>query len=122
MFDPFGDFESAGYLRNLERLKDPAEIKAQEHVFFKANLEQALEFLGRIRGAVGYDHFREVHRILFSDFYPWAEQDRCALGVGRLMGKGERVQFEVSELCQRAVEWACAREMIPGPCRLSPVR
>ena len=105
MFDPFGDFESAGYLRNVERLKDPAEVKVQGHVFFEANLEQALEFLGRIRGAVTYDHFREVHRILFSDFYPWAGQDRCALGVGRLVGKGERVQFEVSELCQRAVEW-----------------
>jgi cell filamentation protein len=39
MFDPLGDFESADYLRNIERLKDPEEIKVQEHLFFEANIE-----------------------------------------------------------------------------------
>lgn len=105
MFDPFGDFESAGYLRNIERLKDPEEIKVQEHLFFEANLERAFDFLGRLRSPVDYGHFLEVHRILFGEFYPWAGHDRDMLGVGRLVGKGASVQFEASELCQRAVEW-----------------
>lgn len=105
MFDPFGDFESAGYLRNVERLKDPAEIKVQEHLFFEANLEQALDHLARIRGPIGYADFLHVHRILFGEFYPWAGQDRRELDVGRLVGKGDGLQFEASELCQRAVEW-----------------
>lgn len=106
MFDPFGDFESAGYLRNVERLKDPVEVKLQEHLFFEANLEQALDYLRRIRGAIGYEHFLKVHRILFVEFYPWAGQDRRALGVGRLVSKGgDQLQFEASELCQQAVEW-----------------
>ena len=105
MFDPFGDFQSAGYLRNIERLKDPEEIKVQEHLFFEANLEQALLYLERLSAPVDYNNFLEVHRILFGEFYPWAGQDRHALGVGRLVGKGESVQFEASELCQRAVEW-----------------
>ncbi|AEF88810.1 cell filamentation protein [Delftia sp. Cs1-4] len=105
MFDPFGDFESAGYLRNIERLKDPEEVKVQEHLFFEANIEQALNYLAGIRGRIGYANFLQVHRILFAEFYPWAGHDRHALGVGRLVGKGERLQFEASELCQRAVEW-----------------
>ena len=105
MFDPFGDFQSAGYLRNIERLKDPEEIKVQEHLFFEANLEQALLYLERLSAPVDYNNFLEVHRILFGAFYPWADQDRHALGVGRLVGKGGSVQFEASELCQRAVEW-----------------
>jgi cell filamentation protein len=105
VFDPFGDFESKGYLRNVEGLKDPAEVKIQEHVFFEANLEDALGFLAQIRSPVTYADFLEVHRILFADFYPWAGCDRHQLGVGRLIGKGSDLQFEVSELCQRAVEW-----------------
>lgn len=105
MFDPFGDFASAGYLRNVEQLKNPAEIKVQEHLFFEANLEQALDYLACIRGPIAYADFLQVHRILFEEFYPWAGRDRRALGVGRLVGKGERLQFEASELCQRAVEW-----------------
>jgi len=29
-FDPFGDFEAAGYLRNHQRLKDPVEVKESD--------------------------------------------------------------------------------------------
>ena len=118
---PFGDFESAGYLRNIEQLKDPEEVKLQEHLFFEANLEQALDYLRRIRGSIGYEHFLKVHRILFVEFYPWAGQDRRALGVGRLVSKGsEQLQFEASELCQQAVEWGLSmgndhRTMLNSP-------
>lgn len=45
MFDPFGDFPTAGYLRNIECLKDLDMVKVQEQVFFEANLEDALRFL-----------------------------------------------------------------------------
>lgn len=105
MFDPFGDFESAGYLRNVERLKDADEIKLQEHLFFEANIEQAMDYLAGIRSEISYADFLKVHGILFEEFYPWAGQDRWQLNVGRFVGKGEGLQFEASELCQRAVEW-----------------
>lgn len=105
MFDPFGDFESAGYLRNVERLKDPEEVKVQEHLFFEANVERALIYLAEVRGGIDYADFLHVHRVLFEEFYPWAGHDRYQLGVGRLVGKGKGLQFEVSELCQQAVEW-----------------
>jgi cell filamentation protein len=105
VFDPFGDYETRGYLRNFDSIKDLDELKYIEHGFFESNLEKALAYLHAIKGSIRYAHFLEVHRILFSEFYPWAGQDRHALGVGRLVGKGQRIQFEASELCQRAVEW-----------------
>ncbi|WP_369801877.1 hypothetical protein [Pantoea sp. SM3] len=45
IFDPFGDFETAGYLQNALRLKDPDEVKASEHFSFELSLEDALIFL-----------------------------------------------------------------------------
>jgi cell filamentation protein len=105
VFDPFGDLESAGYLRNVEGLKDAEEIKIQEHLFFEANIEEAMDYLAGVHLEISYADFLRVHGILFGEFYPWAGRDRSQLNVGRLVGKGEGLQFEASELCQRAVEW-----------------
>ncbi len=105
MFDPFNDFESRGYLRNVEGLKDLDEVKRLEHFFFESNLEEALALLRAERVPLTYRHFQQVHRILFHEFYPWAGKDRHELRVGRLVGKGDGLQFEVSELCRQAVAW-----------------
>lgn len=92
MFNPFGDFEVAGYLRNELRLKDSQQIKLQEHLFFTANLQEAAGYLAGCE-MVTYEDFCVVHRILFSGFYPWAGLDRQSLGVARNVSKGERVDF-----------------------------
>ena len=105
MFDPFGDFETHGYLRNIENIKDLSMLKRQEHVFFESNIEKALQFLRDVKGHIRYKDFLTVHKILFDEFYPWAGQDRHSLDVARLVSKGGTIQFEVSELCQRAIEW-----------------
>lgn len=105
MFDPFNDFQTAGYLRNVERSKDPERIKTEENFFFEARLEDALAQLRRRRGPLTYRDFLRVHETLFIDFYPWAGRDRRELNVARLVSKGTQVQFEVSESCQQAVEW-----------------
>lgn len=107
VFDPFGDFETAGYLRNELGLKDPAHIKVQEHLFFTANLQDAADCLAS-REELIYADFCEVHRILFSGFYPWAGQDRRALGVARFISRGARVDFVASEESQRAVGYGLA--------------
>nr|WP_315256852.1 Fic family protein [uncultured Duganella sp.] len=105
MFDPFGDAAARGYLRNAEGLADLELVKLQEHLFFTANLEQAMDYLApRSSPDIDYATFLAVHRILFHDFYPWAGQDRQALGVAQHVAKGERVQFEQSGLARRAVE------------------
>jgi len=103
MFDPFGDFEAAGYLRNVLALKDPGEIAAAQHNFFLAGLDEAVRFLSR-RKILTYLDFCEVHRLLFGGFYPWAGQDRQSLGVGEFISKGQRVQFERSSMAQAAIE------------------
>ncbi|MFT7773700.1 Fic/DOC family protein [Roseateles sp.] len=102
MFDPFGDFETAGYLRNELGLKDPAKIQVQEHLFFTANIEEAATYLARCRD-ITYRDFCSVHGILFAGFYPWAGKDRLTLNVARNVSKGARVDFESSENCERAI-------------------
>ena len=76
VFDPFSDFETAGYLRNVRKDKDEDVIKHFEHNLFRANLDSALVYLAS-RKVLAYRDFLEVHRILFSDYYPWAGQDRA---------------------------------------------
>jgi len=105
VFDPFNDFQTAGYLRNFEALKDQLKISRVEHNSFKAQLEKALDQLRRLSDPLTYGDYLKVHGTLFQDVYPWAGQDRHTLGVGRLVSKGSKVQFEVSELSQQAVEW-----------------
>ena len=52
-----------------------------------------------------YAHFCEVHAILFREFYPWAGQDRCQLGVATQVSKGGIVDFEQAALIGKAVQW-----------------
>lgn len=104
MFDPFGDFETAGYLRNELGLKDPENIKIQEHLFFTANLQEAAEYLAG-RSEITYEDFCKVHNILFFGFYPWAGQDRQTLGVARLVSKAGRVDFSESGESEPAVQY-----------------
>lgn len=49
MFDPFGDFKTADYLRNTSAEKDLAVVKAVEHTLFRAQLPQALALLAKCR-------------------------------------------------------------------------
>ncbi|MBN6739840.1 Fic family protein [Acidithiobacillus sp. MC6.1] len=102
MFDPFNDFDSAGYLRNIRKDKDASIIKHFEHNLFRANLDNALDFLSG-RRFLTYQNFLEVHRKLFSDYYPWAGQDRSVTLQDRAVMKGD-VFFCHPEDTRRAVE------------------
>lgn len=70
-FDPFGDFETAGYLQNSLQLKDPTEVKESEHLSFESSIEDALAYLSE-KKSIDYRTVLKVHEILFSDFYHWA--------------------------------------------------
>jgi len=89
MFDPFGDYESEGYLRNKLKEKDLRVIKRIEHDFFEANIEEALNFINKIHGNIIYKDFLKVHGILFSDIYPWAGKDRLEVIPGKAISKGD---------------------------------
>lgn len=101
MFDPFKDFETAGYLRNTHRVKDARQVKKIEHDLFLANLPDALGFLAA-QDQLGYGEYLAVHRILFADFYPWAGQDRAVTAPDIAVSKAGLL-FSHPKDAQRAV-------------------
>lgn len=105
MFNPFGDFDERGYLRNKLKEKDLDVIKVLEHASFRSNLESALESIEAVQGPLAYEHFLNVHGILFRDVYEWAGQDRHGLGVASLVNKGD-VQFETAANIELAMAHA----------------
>jgi len=102
MFDPFGDYATAGYLRNVRGDKDENVVKHFEHNLFRANLQDAVQFLAS-RKVLAYADFLEVHRILFSVYYPWAGQDRATTAPNSAVTKGG-IAFCHPRDCRRAVE------------------
>jgi cell filamentation protein len=103
MFDPFKDFETRGYLQNLYGEKNPQVVKEMEHELFRANLDDAISFLGTKR-KITYADFLTVHKILFSTFYPWAGSDRTTTAPSVAIKKGD-VLFCHPHDCRRAVEY-----------------
>ena len=71
MFDPFGDFDTEGYLRNFDKEKDLEIVKIAEHELFRAQLPVALNFLAK-KKRIEYSDFLKVHQLLFEGLYPWA--------------------------------------------------
>ena len=78
MFDPFGDFDTEGYLRNFDKEKDLEIVKIAEHELFRAQLPVALNFLAK-KKRIEYSDFLNVHQILFEGLYPWAGKDRAEI-------------------------------------------
>lgn len=106
MFDPFGDYATAGYLRNFDGEKSLEIVKVAEHQLFRAQLNAALEFLAN-RKRITYADFLEVHRILFEGLYPWAGKDRAEVLPDKAVKKAG-IYFCHPQSCHRAVEEALA--------------
>ena len=102
MFDPFGDFETAGYPHNIRGDKDQKVIKQFEHILFRANLDAALAHLAACKKPTCRD-FLSVHRILFSDYYPWAGQDRSSTIPNSAVKKAD-VLFAHPQSARLAIE------------------
>lgn len=88
--NPFATPEGKGYLNNKLGLTDPVAIKRVEHGAFVAHLDTAIDYLKR-QNQISYESFLETHRILFSDFYPWAGSDRSITAPNREVFKGQGV-------------------------------
>lgn len=110
IFDPFGDFKSAGYLRNTLKLKKTEEIKRLEHLTFELGIDEALNFLSTIK-SINYLSILKVHNILFSGFYPWAGKDRNELTPNLTIIKNHanhshQTVFEHPKYIRLAIEYA----------------
>jgi cell filamentation protein len=106
-FDPFGDFESQGYLRNLAKEKDPDIVRRLEHASFMTGIDAALDRLAKIK-RLSYADVLETHRILFDAVYPWAGQDRRTTAPDLAISKGP-VLFAHPEHIRQAVDYALTR-------------
>lgn len=100
VFDPFGDFETKGYLRNTLGEKNLQEVKSMEHILFLSQLPSTLDWLAT--QSLNYDTLLQTHQRLFADFYPWAGQDRLTVLPDTTVKKGEIV-FANPEEIQSAV-------------------
>lgn len=103
-FDPFGDFETQGYLRNLAKEKDPEIVRRLEHTAFTTGIDAAFEYLAKVKH-LSYPDVIETHRILFDAVYPWAGQDRLKTAPDPAISRGN-VLFARPEDIRRAVEFA----------------
>ena len=103
-FDPFGDFETRGYLRNLANEKDPEIVRRLEHTSFTTGIDAALEHLAPIK-RLFYQDVLDTHKILFEAVYPWAGQDRLQIAPDIAVSRGP-VLFAYPKDIQRAVDFA----------------
>lgn len=103
-FDPFGDYETQGYLRNLAKEKDLDIVRRLEHTSFTTGLDAALQRLTKIK-RLSYLDLLETHRILFEAVYPWAGQDRRTTAPDLAISKGPLL-FAHPDHIQRGVDYA----------------
>lgn len=103
-FDPFDDYETQGYLRNLAKEKDPDIVRRLEHASFMTGIDTALDRLAKIK-PLSYTDLLETHRTLFDAVYPWAGQDRRTTAPDLAISKGP-VLFAHPDNIQRATEYA----------------
>ncbi len=103
-FDPFGDFATAGYLRNFEKEKDLEIVKRAENSSFTTGLDEAFELLAKSK-QLTYEHVLQTHGILFGAVYPWAGQDRLVTTPKLSIRKGNVIFANPPEI-RPAVEFA----------------
>jgi cell filamentation protein len=86
-FDPFNDFATRGYLRNIAAQKDPEIVKRLEHNSFLTGIDEAFRKLSQIE-RLSYRYVLHTHKTLFEAIYPWAGQDRAQTAPDIAVSKG----------------------------------
>lgn len=117
-FDPFGDFEARGYLRNLAQEKDPAIVRRLEHTSFTTGLDEAFAQLAK-KKPLTYADVLSTHKILFDAVYPWAGQDRAATSPDIAVSRGG-VLFAHPKFIRNAIEHALSLGSGPKTMRAQP--
>jgi cell filamentation protein len=106
-FDPFGDFETRGYLRNIARTKESKIVRQMEHASFTTGLDTALAKLASQK-QLSYDDVLETHKNLFGAVYPWAGQDRLTTAPRLVVSKGNdrsKISFAYPQDIRRAIDY-----------------
>jgi cell filamentation protein, protein adenylyltransferase len=103
-FDPFGDFATQGYLRNVEKEKNLDIVKRLEHASFTTGLAEAFTELQK-PDTLSYANILQTHGILFDAVYPWAGTDRSVVAPRLSVRKGRVIFANPSEI-RPAAEFA----------------
>jgi cell filamentation protein len=103
-FDPFGDFATRGYLRNLAGEKDLGIVRRLEHTSFITGIDAAFRWLSTVEH-LSYEDVLRTHKILFEAVYPWAGQDRLQTTPELAVGRGP-VLFARPTDIRRAIDYA----------------
>ena len=102
-FDPLGDFEARGYLRNVANEKNLGIVKRLEHASFLTAIDGVFSDMAT-RGELGYADVLQIHRMFFDAVYPWAGQVRTRTAPHLTIKKGDVIFANPPEI-QRAVEY-----------------
>jgi cell filamentation protein len=103
-FDPFGDFETRGYLRNFAKSKDPEIVRRLQHNSFITGIDDAFRQLSA-RKRLSYDDVLGTHKILFEAVFPWAGEDRLKNAPHLAVRKGS-VIFAYPQDIRRSIDYA----------------
>jgi cell filamentation protein len=103
-FDPFGDFATRGYLRNVARAKDPDIVRRLQHNSFLTGLPAALQQL-LAKERLDYSDVLAAHKTLFEAVFPWAGEDRLTNAPNLAVSKGP-VLFAHPNDIRRSVDYA----------------
>ena len=122
-FDPFGDFESRGYLRNLAKEKDPAIVRRLEHTSFTTGIDDAFEALKK-KKPLTYSDVLSTHNTLFEAMYPWAGQDRTQTAPNIAVSRGSVLlpAIGLNMASQAASERGPTRAQLSGCCSAVAIR
>ncbi|HLJ89407.1 MAG TPA: Fic family protein [Candidatus Angelobacter sp.] len=120
ILDPFGDYETQGYLRNTYQEKDIRVVGHLETAAFEQEIIGTLRFLKRLP-TLQYEHLTETHLKLFSSLYPWAGQDRFITAPNIAIVKaGYKTLFAHPADVRRAAEHALFLGQNEGYLRVHP--
>lgn len=117
-FDPFGDFETRGYLRNLAEEKDPTIVRRLEHTSFTTGIDDAFAALQK-KKVLTHADVLSTHKTLFEAMYPWAGQDRTTTAPNIAVSRGG-VLFAHPQYIQNAIEHALKLGNDPKTMREKP--
>jgi len=106
-FDPFGDFETRGYLRNIAKAKDRVLVQRLQHNSFLTGIDAGLRYL-ETRSFLTYVDVLQTHKTLFEAVFPWAGEDRLTNAPAIFVNKGT-VLFAHPKDIRRAVDHALVK-------------
>ncbi|WP_448040325.1 Fic/DOC family protein [Bradyrhizobium liaoningense] len=103
-FDPFGDFATRGYLRNVAKAKDSGIVQRLLHNSFLTGIDAALDHL-KAQRSLSYADVLQTHKTLFEGVFPWAGEDRHTNASHIFVKKGSVIFAHPNDI-RKAIDYA----------------